>query len=67
MIPWSSENERGHDHAPVIATFIAGCGRRAMLIWISMALISIGYTTTLLLTASPGRDGPRPRASIPKG
>ena len=38
-----------------------------MLIWISTAPISIGYTPTLLLTASPGRDGPRPRESIPRG
>ena len=28
-----------------------------MLIWISAAPIPIGYTPTLLLTASPGRDG----------
>jgi len=38
-----------------------------MLIWISTAPVSVGYTPTLLPTARPGRDGPRPRASIPRG
>ena len=38
-----------------------------MLIWISAAPVSVGYTPTLLPTASPGRDGPGPRESIPKG
>jgi hypothetical protein len=51
----------------VIAIFIAECERRAMLIWISAAPVSVGYTPTLLPTARPGRDGPRPRASIPRG
>jgi hypothetical protein len=38
-----------------------------MLIWISMAPISTGYIPTLLLTASPGRDGLGPREAIPRG
>jgi hypothetical protein len=51
----------------VIAAFIAECERRGMLIWISVAPVSIGYTPTLLLTASPGRDDPGSRESIPRG
>src|SRR4051794_28292533 len=67
IISWSYDSEPENNHVLVIAIFIAECERRAMLIWISAAPVSVGYTPTLLLTASPGRDGPRPRASIPKG
>ena len=67
IISWSYDNEPENNHVLVIAAFIAECERRAMLIWISAAPVSVGYTPTLLLTARPGRDGPRPRTSIPRG
>jgi hypothetical protein len=67
IISWSYDNEPENNHVLVIAIFIAECERRAMLIWISAAPVSVGYTPTLLLTASPGRDGPWLRESIPKG
>jgi hypothetical protein len=61
------DNETENNHVLVIAIFIAERERSAMLIWISTASVSVGYTPTLLPTASPGRDGPWPRESIPKG
>jgi hypothetical protein len=61
------DNEPENNHVLVIATFIAERERRAALIWISAAPVSVGYTPTLLLTTSPGRDDPGSRASIPRG